>query len=783
MSSPEVVNSPADESSPSGSNNDLQIGDKIGRYRIISLLGQGGMGVVYKAQDTQLNRRVAIKVLPESVASDALALRQFIQEAQAAARLSHRNVTHVYEILRHGFGVCIVMEFIRGASVESVLHKKGSFAWREATQIVIEACRGLVAAHAAGLIHRDIKPGNIMLSESGQVKLADFGLVKVSGPLAVSLSSEYSTVGTPHYMSPEQCRSDPLDELTDIYSLGATYYALLVGKPPFPGKVPASIMFAHCSHAVPNPCDSVSELPAACAEIIRCAMAKQPAERFASATEMLGALKAVLGSRQSEPLITLSEAQPVESLSVRLAGLFEGTGRQLVAAGLLLVVVIAVSMFFRREPAIPVSPAIAAESQQSTTFQTETSQPPVNRDVRSESTDQHLIAQAGSALQQRDWPRLRMIVDDLNQVEHLDPNAAAFRERFTNVLKLRERIAHEGLPISCDGPVVGLAFSPDGRWLALSTAGEKGGLRLWDLTSGKPPFEQTPRFTNDLNGQLDVDFTSEYHGLTFSFDNENLAVAAGGTHPGKIAVWDMKTLHPEWLPELNTGISGIRALLYSADDRYLAALIDPQPANRVGIKIWNAETGQLVQECRVESKRLSAIAFHPLDSTKLITVGLEGKVRFWNTRTGQVDRTIETDITPASADSHFSLAFSPDGQGLALAGGGELQLWNVASGSCLHKVDLPGGSGGQVRFLPGGEVLVSGSGNERRGFTTLWDRQTFAKLHSIPSHNRAVHALAASTGDALVATGGEDNTLLLWDAGRWIQDNAMKSRERNGPSK
>jgi Leucine-rich repeat (LRR) protein len=204
------------------------------------------------------------------------------------------------------------MELVRGRSAGDAVAGANPMPWREATRVIADACRGLAAAHKAGLIHRDIKPANIMITEDGPAKLADFGLAKASGLGGVgSMAGPTGTgmvVGTPHYMSPEQAQAKPLDGRSDLYSLGATYLTLLTGRTPFPAEAPMQILYAHCTAPVPDPREVVPDLPDAAVEVVMRAMAKDPAERFPNAESMLAALEAVLSGEPSIQVEVLGAA-------------------------------------------------------------------------------------------------------------------------------------------------------------------------------------------------------------------------------------------------------------------------------------------------------------------------------------------------------------------------------------------------------------------------------------------------------------------------------------------
>ena len=273
---------------------DLPIGTRLGNHVVREVIGRGGMGTIYGAEDTQLGRPVAIKVLPGAATTGSRAVDRFLQEARAAARLRHPNVVTIHEIGRHEGHVYLVMEALPGGSMADAC-REGLLPWREATEAIAQACRGLEAAHRAGLIHRDVKPANLLRDEDGTVKVSDFGLAKLVDGLGSHLTQTGKVLGTPAFMSPEQCQAEAVDLRTDIYALGATYYALLTGKAPFDDSTSGpKVMFAHCYGPVPDPRQLVAGVPAACAAIVRRAMAKAPADRYPDAAAMRAALESAL---------------------------------------------------------------------------------------------------------------------------------------------------------------------------------------------------------------------------------------------------------------------------------------------------------------------------------------------------------------------------------------------------------------------------------------------------------------------------------------------------------
>ena len=285
----------------------LEIGERLSRYEITGFLGAGGMGVVYKAHDQAIERDVAIKVITADVAVSGIALQRFVIEARAAGRLNHPNAVAVYEIGETPVFNYLVMEFAPGGSVSARLERDKFLPVLEATRIAIDASTGLAAAHKAGIIHRDLKPANLLVAGDGTTKIADFGLAKPKLDAgAQQLTCQGQILGTPYFMSPEQCEARELDHRSDIYSLGATYYSMLTGANPYEGKSSIfSIMQAHCSGEILDPRKLNRAVPDACAAIVARAMAKRPEDRYQSAEEMLADLEAVFATLSGAGGITL----------------------------------------------------------------------------------------------------------------------------------------------------------------------------------------------------------------------------------------------------------------------------------------------------------------------------------------------------------------------------------------------------------------------------------------------------------------------------------------------
>lgn len=275
---------------------DDRAGRLVGKYQILRFIGKGGMGTVYEALDTALSRHVAIKFVSEFAKASATTIERFTNEARIASQLSHPNIIAIHDMGQDGDdgSFFIVMEMLSPESLSRYIKRNGPLHWTEAAKIVLECSHALSAAHQAGIVHRDVKPDNILCSRSGHVKLADFGLVKQLRQGGASVSQSGMLHGTPLYMSPEQACGNPVDGRSDIYSLGISYYEMLTGKPPYAGENLPQLLMMHATEPSPDPRLIVPEIPDACVKVFMRATQKQLSQRYQSAAEMAADLEAAL---------------------------------------------------------------------------------------------------------------------------------------------------------------------------------------------------------------------------------------------------------------------------------------------------------------------------------------------------------------------------------------------------------------------------------------------------------------------------------------------------------
>src|SRR6266516_643848 len=246
-------------------------------YEILDELGRGGMAIVFKAREKQLEREVAIKVLPFSLAFDAEFVERFQREARTAAQLEHPNIISIYRVGRSGRVIYFVMKFLRGGSLSTVVAERKKLTPPEIRRLLLEAGSALGYAAQRGIVHRDIKPDNIMFDEFGQCVLTDFGIAKAAS--GQKLTGTGMSIGTPHYMSPEQARAQSIDGRSDIYSLGVVAYQCLTGTVPYDGEDSFSIGYKHITEPIPTP-SLITADERRIFEVIKRMLMKDPADRY-----------------------------------------------------------------------------------------------------------------------------------------------------------------------------------------------------------------------------------------------------------------------------------------------------------------------------------------------------------------------------------------------------------------------------------------------------------------------------------------------------------------------
>lgn len=319
----------------------LTPGVMIGPYRIERELGRGGMGVVHLAQDTRLNRTIAVKTLPMNVAGDPDRLARFRREARIAARINHPNIATIHELYEWEDHCLIAMELVEGASLRQLMDQPKRLPPDDILDMAIQISEGLVAAHEQGVIHRDLKPGNIMVTPEGRVKLLDFGLARIDPMIARDLSTERTLtkqgelMGTIDYMSPEQVRGGSIDALSDLFSFGAMLCEMLTGSPPFHRDTAADTLSAILHEKMISLGGSGIDVPRRFSDLIRKLLKKHPADRPASARIVLIELKAILQEKTTRTTEVTDDAKKPMSIAVLpLENISGNPGQEYIADGM-----------------------------------------------------------------------------------------------------------------------------------------------------------------------------------------------------------------------------------------------------------------------------------------------------------------------------------------------------------------------------------------------------------------------------------------------------------------
>ena len=314
------------------------IGKTISHYKILEKLGEGGMGVVYKAEDTKLKRPVALKFLPSNLTQDPEAKQRFIKEAQAASTLQHANICTIHEINETDDGqLFISMEYLDGKTLKEKI-KKDTLTIEETVEIITQIARGLEKAHKKGIVHRDIKPANIIITDDGVAKIVDFGLAKLAGQ--TKLTKTGSTLGTVAYMSPEQTQGTVVDHRTDIWALGVIMYEMCSGEHPFKGDYEQAVMYSILNEEPAPISDSRSEIPNSIEQVVAKALEKDPDERYQNAVALLDDLKSIsAGIVPEEIKIRLRKARLLKRKKIILCT---------ISAGLIITTAIVLSFWTRR---------------------------------------------------------------------------------------------------------------------------------------------------------------------------------------------------------------------------------------------------------------------------------------------------------------------------------------------------------------------------------------------------------------------------------------------------
>jgi hypothetical protein len=661
-------------------------GSRVGGYRLEEQVGAGGMAVVFRAHDERLGRRVALKVLAPALAADAGFRQRFLRESRAAAAVEDPHIIPVHEAGEADGVLFIAMRFVPGGDVRSLLAQAGPLPPARAAAIISPVASALDAAHAAGLVHRDVKPANMLVDvhpdRPDHVYLSDFGLSK--GTVAsTGLTGAGQYLGTPDYMAPEQIEGRAVDGRTDQYALACAAFELLCGEAPFRRDQGMAVLFAHLQQQPPPLAERRPELPATADAVFAQALAKDPANRYPTCRHFADALREALGvaAYHFAPRPDPAAGQPpTQHPATEVAGPHgPGAGEAAASADAAATRTIGPAL---RNASTPMRSAISANALAADAAH---SSPHSGGDVRPP--------------RRRRW----IVLTTLGGVSVL----AAVAIAAALVINSPSHASSSGHavtgypaatlvdPVGSSG-VAAVTFSPAGHTLATGAGG--GSTYLWDVATGR----RTATLTDP--GGFGVD------ALAFSRNGRVLAVGDGN---GSTYLWDVVTGHrTATLTNPGPVGSGVDAVALSPNGRILATANGGDSTTF----LWDAATGARISALTdPENAGVAAVAFSP-NGRILAVAGDAGSTCLWDVVTGQRTATL-TDPGGSGADA---LAFSPNGHTLATSdANGSTYLWNVTTGRPTGTLTDPHGSGADaVAFSPNGHTLATGDNNSK---TYLWN--------------------------------------------------------------
>jgi len=749
---------------------------RIGQYEVLELVGRGGMGIVLKAQDARLNRIVALKVLAPVLAANATARKRFLREARAAAAISHDHVVTIYAVEEGNHTgpdgdpkavslPYLVMEFIDGQSLQQKIDREGALELKEILRIGRQTADGLAAAHAQGLIHRDVKPANILLRNGiERVQITDFGLARAVDDVGTTKTGEVT--GTPEYMSPEQAQAHPVDARSDLFSLGCVLYAMCTGRSPFRADTMMGSLRRVCDEK-PRPIREVHpDAPNWLVAIVDRLLEKTPDDRYQTAaevSELLGNHLAHLQDPRSKPF------PGVVSRETRRMPRAWSRHPWWVAAGVSLVVIAATLGMTEATGVTQFSSTVVRVVTGEGTLIIEIDDPDVQV-----SLDGEELSISGAGLKEiklrpgqyqfratKDGEPLKTELVSITRgdrrivrVTHEQTDATSPLAADYDTTAATDNPSVPTLPQPGDyevrrfaghtAGVDGVCVSADGK--RILSASDDGTLRLWDLATGA----ELEQF---------VGHSDRVHAAAFLPDGQHVV---SGSWDRTVRIWD-----------INSGKEIKRLHGHHGPVERLAVLPD---GNRVAsaswdktVIIWNVERGEKLSTLNLDQPVYSVAALP--DGQHLLCGCRDGSLQLWNVDDASRVRDFEGHIDQVKA-----LAVSPDGRRALSAGGpdGSFRLWDLEKAEEIRKYSCIGGWANSVAFSPDGHLAALGS-----GVMEVWDLDADRLLRTCRGDFAFAGAAFVPDGQQIVSACWGDpqhSSVRLWELpeGVWPEDALQK---------
>jgi len=701
----------------------------LGPYKLLERLGAGGMGVVFLAEHTTLRRRVAVKILPPDKSRDTESVERFRREARAVAALDHPNIVRAHDICTSGNFHFLVMEFVEGQSLDGYLETHGALPLAEAAAYISQAAAGLQHAFEQGLVHRDIKPGNLLLDRRGTIKILDMGLARFFQDTKDALTQNFADgaiLGTADYVSPEQAlNSHEADTRSDIYSLGVTFYALLNGQPPFASNTLTQKLLAHQLRDA-KPLHTIRpEIPPEVSDLVDKMMAKRPEDRFQTPAEVVEALRPWVpgggsASVSSSAGITSESSSPKRAKGPRPVR--DGAATQVMSA--------------------------RSKAMVETVMDQDSKPIAVPASVRKRRNLTVLLAEVGVIVGVVGgvgaWLYIRGLGEPPpNPLHGTGSNVAVGKPVPDKTPPNKPVVKNTVKPVAA--PTVGelprplkdpqnlerVMLSPDGKQV-LGVSRKDGTCRLWQLDNWKP--------VKSFDGKM-----APLASGAFSADGKRIVTAG---HDGRVRIWDVASGKERQCIEAHKGKAW--GAVFAPDDQTILSGGEDKVA-----KLWNADTGMPIRTLEGHTQSINAVAFLP-DGRTAVTAAGDKSVRFWNVQTGE-----EMASYSRFGDTVNTLAVLPGGQHVVAGGGdGVLRLLDASNGEEVRGFLYPQPQAVHMAALtPDGRYLATGGAEKA---IRVFEMATGKFLHAFQGHEGPVQGLAFTPDGRRLLSCGVDGSLRLW---------------------